>query len=744
MFVFGILVLVPSFLIGTIGLFFWISCPLVGLPYYFSSDKNHQRFFKHLSSKILNLSAEEGLKEILNTPPGKFVLSRCGIKADFLISRINNTGQISFPHEPFTNFSQYIRLYTASDIWSEAELKKHGIGFSDLESAADWWDEVYHSRTEADQDVLHISRPGLGLELLFGYTPQLNKYSVDLSAPRNFSSHLIGREKLVTQMERVLTSGNSLVLVGEPGVGKRTIILELAKKAMTGRLGSELLYKRFMELDYNFLLSDNLDINQKKNHLSQILKESSAAGNIVLVIKDIHRLTHSDVEGVDFTDMFESHLEKRKLKIIAISSQTDYERFLMTNYRLRKYLQPVETVAVSKETALQILFEYLFDKEKEHKLMFTIQAVRRILDGSEDYITDTPFPEKALELADQIISFCQKNNIVEVKADSVDQVLTDVTGISVSNLTNSQRQTLLDLESRLHQKLVGQNMAVTMIAKSLRSRDLGVKNSQRPVGSFLFLGPTGVGKTETAKTLAEIYYGSSDLILRFDMAEYAGPDGYSKLVGDSGQNTPGLLSVAIKKNPSSLLLLDEIEKAPREVFNLFLTILDEGQFSDPFGKKISCRHLFVIATSNAGAEFIRQQVNAGITGTDLQSKVLEEIQKKGFFSPEFINRFDGVIVYEPLTPADLVQIARLQLELLANRLKAQNIRLEITPGACEQIAKLGWEPQYGARPMRRLVDLEVGDLIATALLKGELNSGDKIRLDPLSDKPYFSIYVYPA
>lgn len=740
----GLLVLIPSFLIGLIGLMFWIVIPVIGLPYYLLSDKHHQRLFGKLHLQLLQLPTPSQITAIFTSSPGKFVLSRSGVSLDQLLELVDARVKLTIPNAPPSTFQEFIQLLLSAEVWPESALKKHHLNYSDLLYSAVWWDEVYHSYADPTEDELRFSRSGLGLELLFGYTPQLNKYSTDLSVMQNFTHHLIGREQVVSQMERILTSGNSLVLIGEPGVGKRTIVLELARKAMTGELDSQLVYKRFLELDYNFLLSDNLDINQKKAHLSQILSESSAAGNVILVIKDLHRLTHPDVEGLDFTDLFETHLSKRKLKIIAISSQMDFERFLLPNSRLRKHLLPVEAQSVSKDSARLILFDYLFSQEKLHKVFFTIQAVTRILDGSEDYISDTPFPEKSLELSDQVIALCKKKGVTEITVDHINEILTEITGISLTHLTSNQKNILLELESRIHSQLIGQDLAVTLIAKSLRARDMGVKNPNRPIGSFIFLGPTGVGKTQTAKTLADIYFGSSDVIIRFDMAEFAGADGFSRLVGARDSNRPGLLPTAIRNRPASLLLLDEIEKSPPEIFNLFLTLLDEGQFTDSYGKKVSCRHLFVIATSNAGAEFIRQQVNLGLGGDQLQTKVLEEIQRSGRFSPEFLNRFDGVIVYQPLSPTDLIQIANLQLTQLATRLKSQNIYLQVTPEACEHLAKLGYQPEYGARPMRRLVDLTIGDIIASALLKEDVKSGDSITLVPNPDQPYFTLHVQPA
>ena len=367
--------------------------------------------------------------------------------------------------------------------------------------------------------------------------------------------------------------------------------------------------------------------------------------------------------------------------------------------------------------------------ESSRRLTITAQSLQAIIRGSDKYITDTPFPEKALELLDAAVSYVDKKDSVQVTVDDVNAVIAETTGISLARLTEKERQLLGNLEAIIHHRLVGQDAAVSLIAKSLRARAAGVKSDSRPLGSFLFLGPTGVGKTETAKTLAQVYYGTEDHILRFDMAEYAGAEGLERLIGSVANNQPGKLTTTVKNRPASLLLLDEIEKAPPQVYNLFLSLLDEGQITDAFGTKINCRNLFVIATSNAGAEFIRTQVISHTSTPDLQKLVLDHIQKQGIFSPEFLNRFDGVVVFEPLSSDQLTAIAKLMIDSLAKNLDEQDISLTSTPQVYSRLASQGFEPEFGARPMRRLVDITIGDVIGRALLSGSIKPGDKVVLD---------------
>ncbi len=729
LFVFGVLALLPAFFLGLVGLIAWILIPFIGIPYYLTSDRRHLRLYDQMYLRLQSGAGGDVLNVVFDTLPGKFVLTKVGLDIP-AISAITNMEAWKFSEFEHTSFEQFIDHLIQSGIWPEEQLMKLGADFTDFRYSARWWDTVNSVRSDEDDDTIHLSQPGLGLELLFGYTPQLNQYSMDLAAPQDFSHHLVGRESLVNRIERELTGGSSVFLIGQPGVGRKTILMEFARRAMSGELGTDLLYKRVLELDYNFLLSQSLDVNQKKAKLSYLLREASEAGNIILVIRDLHRLVHPDVEGLDFTDLFEKFLEKRKLKIIAVSSQVEYERFMLPNIRLRKYFQPVEVEPVSKDDALLILFEFVSRWEKIKHLTFSIRTIRNILDGADNYITDTPFPEKVLELLDHVVIYMEKKRQSHSVPEDVNAVLSEQTGVSMARLTQSEKKLLANLEEVLHTSLVGQNVAVKFIASSLRARTVGTKNPERPIGSFLFLGPTGVGKTQAAKTLARVYYGSEDYLLRFDMAEYAGAEGITRLIGSADKNQPGALTSAIRKHPASLLLLDEIEKAPKEIYNLFLTLLDEGHITDSMGKKIVCRHLFVIATSNAGAMKVRELVAAGTAPEILQQEMVNYIQSSGIFSPEFLNRFDGVVVFQSLSREELTAVAKLMLEETKKNLGVKNITLEITDDVCLKLATEGYEPENGARPMRRIVDITIGDVIGTAILNETVKPGDHIRLEP--------------
>ncbi|QQS38721.1 ATP-dependent Clp protease ATP-binding subunit [Candidatus Woesebacteria bacterium] len=735
LFLAGLVLIFLTFLGGIFGLFAWFVLPFLSVPIYVRWSKDPVRYAQALLNQIQN-SQSDPIEAIFVSKAGEFVLEHIGVDVKTILENAVRK-EIAFGDLVVPNFEQIIRRLVDEKLWSDQFFREFGFTDKDLCLAASLWDKMREDESVVISQT--EGRASVGLETMFGYTPNLNKYVEDLGINRSFSYRLVGREQEVSRMERSLNGGSGVVLVGQPGVGKKTVVLEFARRASIGQLGQKMAYRRILGFDLNTLLSESADINFKKALLTLVLKEVAYAGNIILMFRDFHRLINKDAEGVDFTDVFEMLLEKKNLQLIVITTPDEYEKYIVRNNRLKKYLETIEIKEPTKEEATLITLDVAVQLEKRKNMVITIPAIRKIMDESDNYLTETPFPEKALELLEAVVLYVEQiERKKTVLVGDVDKVMAEKTGISFTRLTDDEKKQLGSLEEIIHEGLINQEMAVNLIAKSLRARTIS-KDSRRPIGSFLFLGPTGVGKTETAKVLSRVYFGGEDKILRFDMADYAGKEGFERLVGSVDRNQPGTLTTAIKNRPASLLLLDEFEKSSNDIFNLFLRLLDEGQMTDAFGKLVIGRNLFLIGTSNAGAEYIRELVAQGIKGEDLQTSVIDYVLKERIFSPELLNRFDGVVVYEPLKEEYLLKIAKMLVTKFSKNLLEHNIYLEITDSLLEKIAHDGFDPAFGARPMSRIVNLTLGDLFGRAILKGEIVSGDVIRVLPGSGKEEFSL-----
>jgi len=705
--------------LGLLGLLFWLLIPPLSYGVYARSGKTAEAFIKSL----IENNSRSIISTFLVSENGQFYVRHLGVRPETLTGAMLKEVEITSAK----SIRDIIRQSIAQGVWNENVLRQSGLVLHDLEVAAHWLDKHTFQFTEMKPES--YGTQGIGMSMLYGYTPKLDTYSIDIlsQVPKH---QLVGRKGIVSQLERILTSGSSVVLVGRPGVGKKTVVKEFAKRASFGEFGQDMSYRRILELDYNFLFSEISDLNLKKTTLSEVLSEAASAGNVILVVRDIHRLVSPEVEGVDFTDVLEPYLEKRELKIIAISETGDFERYLSKNLRIIKYLQPVTVEQPNLEEVLHILVMYSQELEEKHGITILVQAVRTIIENTDNYITEIPFPEKAIVVLDSVASYVVQRGKATLTVDDVNRVLSERTGIDFNKLTSSHKKKLSEIESIIHERLVNQETAVGLIGRILRAKTVGVISTNRPIGSLLFLGPTGVGKTQTAKVLADVYYGSQNEIVRFDMAEYAGQEGLERLIGSASRNTSGTLTGALRTKPSSLLLFDEIEKVSPQIFNLLLSLLDEGVITDAFNRKVSAKNAFVIATSNAAAVPVHRLVNQGIKGEELQSRVVGHVISEGHFSPEFINRFDGVVVYEPLTKDHLVEIARLELAELEKNLKSKNIYISAARETLEKIAAEGYKPEFGARPMRRILELYIGDMLGKAMLSGELAPGDTIEIAP--------------
>jgi len=620
-------------------------------------------------------------------------------------------------------------------------LKEKDIKKEDFEAALVW--EVATKKAEYVRKRFWLpenlfSITGFGRDWVYGFTPLIDRYTEKINALQKYED-LIGRRSELEQIERILSKGGqaNVLVIGEPGVGKMSLVQKFARLVHSGKTMSNLAFRRTIFLNLKRALSGLKTIGELEERLITIFGQAQTAGDVILIIDNFHHLVSaSDDIGLgkkDISQILVPFLEKANFQLIAIATYQGLHRQIEKQADILKFFEKVEVKEPAKEMTIKICQDSTREIEQRTPVKLTVQAIKTAVDKADIYITDVPFPEKALDLLeDTAIYVATKTQDYLVKPQHIDAVISQQTEIPVGTLEKSEKEKLLNLEELIHKRIINQETAVSEIASAMRRGRTQIAEKKRPIGSFLFLGPTGVGKTETAKALAHIYFGSEKRMNRFDMSEFQGPAAVDKMIG-TNSGKPGMLTTVIKENPFSLLLLDEIEKADYGVLNLFLQILEEGWVTDANGRKVNFRNQIIIATSNAGANFIRKKAKDGQTGQENEEKIHDElidlVINKNIFRPEFVNRFDGVVMFKPLTHEHLLKISKLMLDKLKKRLAKKDLIFKFDEDLIEKVARLGYDPANGARPMRRVIQKKIEDQIAKKLLKGEIEEKKSFKIN---------------
>ncbi len=564
-------------------------------------------------------------------------------------------------------------------------------------------------------------------------TPLLDKISQDLTllARNGYLMPCIGREQETAEIFRIMQGGvrRSVIMVGNPGVGKTTIAEGIAQRMAEENVPKFLRDKRIVSLDIAKLVS-GVSASEAQQRLLIALTEIRRAGNIILFINDIHSMTgiSSGREGsIDLAEVLAQVLEKSSVLVIATATPADYTKYLERNNRLGQVLEVVKVEEVDQNTAIQILQAKVGSIEYKYKVYFSYDALEHIVELTDRYLSDRYLPEKAIEIlqqtAAQVSEQKGENNIVS--KEDVAELISHKTGIPFTDISQQESEKLLNMEDQIHERIIGQEPAVIAVAKALRRARAEMRDTDRPIVNLLFLGPTGVGKTELAKTVAKIYFGDEKNMIRVDMSEYQAKDSVNRLIGTPGDDAGGYLTEAVRKKPFSLVLLDEIEKAHPDILHLFLQVMEDGRLTDTLGKTIDFTNIILIATSNAGTRFIQEQMAQNRSVEEIQTALMEN-KLHEYFRPEFLNRFDDVVVFKPLTMENVIDIANLMISDIAASLSERGISLQVTDAAIEDLAEKGYDPEYGARPLRRVLQNYVQDAIANYLIAGKLDRRDTI------------------
>ena len=630
-------------------------------------------------------------------------------------------------------------------------------------------------------------------------TPTLDKYSRDITMEARHGNldPVVGREKEIQRVMQILSRRmkNNPCLVGEPGVGKTAVVEGIAYMISRGNVPDTVKGKRLLSLDISGMLAGSKYRGEFEDRIKKVIQEVMMSGDVILFVDELHTLVGAgDAEGaIDASNILKPSLSRGEIQMIGATTIAEYRKYIEKDAALERRFQPVNVEEPTRDEAVDILKGLRSCYEQHHGVEISDEAVEAAVDLSVRYITDRFLPDKAIDLMDEACSrrrlgfsaqgivqdrsvaelatldsdletalisgnieeaanirhrqeelakktarsqLAGRHNIIVGENDIAD-VVSVWTKIPVSKLTEKESKRLEKLETELHKRVVGQEEAVSAVAKAIKRSRVGLKDPRRPIGTFLFLGPTGVGKTELSKALADVVFGSEDALIRVDMSEYMEKHSVSKLIGSPpgyvGFEEGGQLSEKVRTNPYSVILFDEIEKAHSDVFNILLQVLDDGHITDSQGRKVDFKNTIIIMTSNTGAQRIIDPKQLGFVTVQDDNKEHEDMKKnvmdelKRTFKPEFLNRIDDTIVFHALSEKNVRDIAGLMLKELKNRVQAQmDIELKFTDNMKKYIFEKGYDKKYGARPLRRAIQTYVEDELAEAILAGGVHKGEVV------------------
>ncbi len=639
-----------------------------------------------------------------------------------------------------------------------------------------------------------------------GKTPLVDQLATDLTAlaEENKLDPVIGRIKEIERVIQILArrTKNNPVLIGEPGVGKTAIVEGLAQRIVEGDVPALLLNKRVLQLDVGSMVAGTMYRGQFEERLKRVIDELKSSGAIVF-IDEVHMLVGAGSAGssVDAANILKPALSRGELQVIGATTSNEYRKNIESDAALERRFQPIVVDQPSVEETIEILHGLRSNYEEHHRLSISDEALEAAAKLSARYVTERFLPDKAIDLVDEaasrvrmyksefaadskdlvaelrdihnelkaarqagdndnITALLRRREALEeqlhgmqniwdrataptVNEEDIAEVISMWTGIPLTQIETEESERLLNMEEELSKSIIGQAEAIVAVSKAIRRARAGLKNPRRPIGSFMFLGPTGVGKTELTKSLARQMFGTEDALIQIDMSEFMERHSVSRLVGAPpgyvGYEEAGQLTEAIRRKPYSIVVFDEVEKAHPEALNMLLQIMEEGHLSDAKGQKVDFRNAIVIMTTNIGADLIRRQTGLGFSLTvdeekeeeieykDMQKKLLEALKRN--FRPEFINRLDSVIVFRSLNRKDIRQIVELEIAKVTEQLEEKEIKLVPTEAALDYLAELGYDPEMGARPVRRVITQQIEEKLSDEILAKRFETGDTIQVD---------------
>lgn len=680
------------------------------------------------------------LKSFCHSKQGRRVLWRLGLAdetiADYLAARkqiIDFRGLTAELGSVFTLAELTQKLVEIDHDFYEF-LFELGIRDREVSGATEWVERTIKKKKQRERfwgKVVLGGVPSFGADFAYGGAYALSKYSRDLSRSAiegGVSFRFASGKEEIKQLEIVLSRSKeaNAILVGEAGAGLMDVVFDFARDITNGFINPALQHKRVMAFDTKLFLAGMRSKQELETGLIKIMNDALKAGNIILVIEDLPgfmqgaRALEADVAGI-----LDPYLAGDALQVIATADNTRFHDLIEPNNAIMRRFEKVVLNEPAEASLVRILEDVTEDAEKRNRIFFTYPAIVEIIRSAQLYFSDGVMPDKAIDLLVELTPAVLAKGGHLVKKLDVLAFVREKTNIPVGEISTAERDRLMNLEKLMKELVVGQEQALDVVADAMRRSRAGVRNMNRPIGTFLFLGPTGVGKTETAKALATVFFGDEKSMSRIDMSEYQGEEGLSRMIGGE-DGTTGTLAVMLKEHPYGVLLLDEFEKANTKVLDLFLQVLDEGMFHDAKGKKVNARNTIFIATSNAGAREIREAVEKGEELETVKKAIIDQIIAAGKLKPELFNRFDGVVLFHALTLDNYKKIAGLMLAKLQRRLREQSINLVVNEALVDVVLQHGVDPEFGARPMARAVQDIVEKKVAEKIIAGKSGEGSTI------------------
>lgn len=692
-------------------------------------------------AKIILQSPNDVAKAFCTSTLGSVVLLRTGLSFTAVDDYLQNSrlslkaeSIIVAEQELFTLISLGMYLLTHDPAFAQL-LKSAGIQEQTYIATLTWVIGAYHEEKRLlrwwSKDNLSRTT-GIGREWTYGTAFQLEKYARNINTSAVFSTltnNAAYAEEKITEIESILArsrTANALI-VGEPGVGKMDLVMAVKRRIQSGQSLNAIAGKHLIALDTNRLFATHKEKTELEYTLLSLFDEAAHSGQLVIIIENISTVVReAQALGVFLPELMDEFLASAHVQFIVTDTPGAYHTALEPLGGFVRRFGEVLIETPDLKTTIKVLQAVTPHNEYQHQCLFTYGALEAIATAADRYIVEGDMPDKAVTLLVTTAAEAGAAHQEIIDANFVFKLVSAQTGIPAGPIGEGERDLLLHLEERLHMQVIGQERALLAIARTMRRARVGIQSSDKPIGSFLFLGPTGVGKTETAKALAKIFFGAETNMLRLDMSEYSGTDALTRLLGD-GEGS-GTLPDMLREHPYCVLLLDEFEKAERSVHDLFLQILDEGLFTDARGDKINARNTIIIATSNAGSQLIMRTVAQRQELSHLTQEIVNNIIKEGTFRPELINRFDSTIIFEPLTLIEQGRVAKLMLGSLYTRIKEKGYDLTIQDDLLEILVQKGYSPEFGARPMQRVLQDVIEEKVAQKIISGEVQIGDTLSL----------------